>query len=387
MKRMGYRPTMSAAIESAASSGAQLVPPVMGTAAFIMAEILGIPYSDVAIAALVPGILYFFAILLQVYLQACKSKLGTGDIEQSPRVRDVLRGSWHLLVGPLFLLYLIIGLDISPGRAAFLAILLVVGIDLLTQLIKTRRLRFDRLIEAMRMGALTGAGIAAATACIGLIIGALDITGMTIRLGATVAELAGDNTLLLLALTGLFCLILGAGLPTLLAYIVVAVTIAPSLMAAGFAPLSAHLFVFYFAIIADITPPVGVTSVVAARIADAPPMRSALRATQISLIAWMIPFYFIYNDAILLMGPVGDIVASIAMVVVGTVLLAIAMIGYCFGNVSAVARLAVGACLATFFVLPTSVLVNLAALAAGIAVLVVDRVWQQRRLAQLSSPG
>ena len=379
MKRVGYRPRMAAAIESAASSGAQIMPPVMGTSAFIMAELLNVSYGTIAMAALVPGLLYFVAILLQVYLEACRTNIGSFKDENAASLRQVLLRGWHLLIGPLLLLYLIVVVDLSPGRSAFFSILMVVAVDLAAQWVQQRRIDMRRIVRALKIGAATGAGIAAATACIGLIIGALDITGMTIRLGAAVAMLAGGNALALLVLTMIFCLILGAGVPTLLAYIVVAATVAPNLITMGFSPLPAHLFVFYFAMIADITPPVGVTSVVAARIADAPPMGSALTATRLCLIAWMVPYYFIYNPALLLIGPPLEIVIAVITALVATVILATAVVGYCFGPLGVVPRTIVFVCIGVFFVLPTSTLTNVSALAVAVTVLAIAQRLQHTR--------
>jgi TRAP transporter 4TM/12TM fusion protein len=386
MKRVGYRPQMAAAIESAASSGAQIMPPVMGTSAFIMAELLNVSYGTIAIAALVPGCLYFFAILLQVYLEACRTGIGSFKQEDGPSLRVILKRGWHLLAGPLLLLYLIAVVDLSPGRSAFFSILMVVAVDLVAQLVHTRRVDGSRIVKAFVIGAMTGAGIAAATAFIGLIIGALDITGMTIRMGAAVALLAHGNALALLVLTMIFCLVLGAGLPTLLAYIVVAATVAPNLINAGFSPLPAHLFVFYFAMIADITPPVGVTSVVAARIADAPPMASALTATRLCLIAWMIPYYFIYNPGLLLIGPLSGIVVAIGLTLIATVLLATAVVGYCYGPLGMFTRLLVFACLAVYFVLPTSVAVNIGALSVAVVAIVADHRIRLKAIAGAGVP-
>jgi len=389
MKRAGYRPHVAAAIEAAASSGSQIMPPVMGTTAFIMADLLNLSYGTIALAALVPGTLFFMAILAQVYLEACKQGIGGFPDDNAPPVATLFRQHWHLFIGPILLLYLIIVIDMSPGRAAFYSVAIVAGVDILAQLVQTRRVDLRRIARALEIGALTGAGIAAATAVIGLIIGALDVTGMSLRVGSTVLSLAGGIPIVLLFLTALFCLLLGAGLPTLLAYIVVAVTIAPALVSAGFPPLAAHMFVFYYAIIADITPPTCVTAVVAARIADAPPMRTAFAATRFSVIAFAAPFYFIYHPALLLQGTPADIAASIVLATLATILLAIVLVGYYFGSLARIPRLLAAACVGVFFLAASTQWVNLAVICIAFAILECGRIVGKRQttIIKAARPG
>ncbi len=327
MKRAGYQPAFAGAVEAAASIGGQLMPPVMGAAAFIMAEILGIPYLSICIAALLPAILYFLAIFIMVDFEAAKTGLRGLTREELPNPRKILKEAWYLFLPIVILIYLLV-IQISPMKAAFWSIVAMVGIEIVQQWVRKRRVDFRRIWEGLEAGAKGMLIVATACACAGIVIGVVNVTGFGLKFSDFIIDIAHGSLPFLLILTMLSSLVLGMGLPTVACYIILAIISAPALVEMGVLPLAAHLFIFYFGIIAAITPPVALAAYVGAGIAGANPMRTGYIACRLGLAAFLLPYMFIYGPPMLMKGNAQDIILAAISGVVGIWALAAGLQGY-----------------------------------------------------------
>ncbi len=362
MVRSGFRREFAAAVEAVASTGGQIMPPVMGASAFIMAEILNIPYRSVALAALIPALLYYLAILILVDIEAVKCRLH--GLSDTPRLGAVLRKGALFLFPLVLLVYMLIIRGYTPlvaGAWATLATFAVAPFN------GYRRLSPSVVWESVR-GAATGTLVVmAACAAAGVIIGTVNLTTLGYKLSSFLVSVSGNNLPLLLTLTMLTSFVLGIGLPTVATYLVLATLIAPALASLGVSPLAAHLFVFYYGIFADMTPPVAVTAYTAAGFAGADPNRTGWVATWLGFVAYLMPFAFVYDPGLLLQGDASQIVTAVASSIVGIVALAAAIEGYMFGRLGLLERgLLVMAAFGLVFYDPT---MKLAGLALVIAVI------------------
>ncbi len=320
MKRVGYAPHFAGAVEAVASTGGQILPPVMGAGAFIMAEFLQIKYSTVVIAAAIPAILYYLSVILMVDLEAVRLNLKGIDKNELPPLRKVLKKAYLLL--PIFILvYELIVVNASITLSGILAIASTVVVSWFD---KDSRMTPRKIINALYNGATDSIGIAAVCATAGVIIGAVSMTGLGTKFSSVVLALAQGNLSILAVLTALICMVLGMGLPTTAAYIITVAVAAPALIKAGIAPLSAHLFVFYYACLSAITPPVAAASYTGASIAKAPVMKTGWTAVKLGIVAYLVPFFFLTNQTLLARGAVIDITRSIITAGAGCALLAIA---------------------------------------------------------------
>ncbi|WGF88078.1 TRAP transporter permease [Marinivivus vitaminiproducens] len=323
MMRAGFRPHFAGGVETSSSVGGQIMPPVMGAGAFVMAEITNTPYSSIIVAALLGSLLYFFMILVSVHLEAKRLGLVGCDPSEIPPWREVLKDI-HLLA-PIFLLLVLLMMGRSPHFAAFwsiVAVLVVSWISPRTRL--TPRKLWDVLVQAgnnMVIVALACAGASMLVAC-------LTVTGVVISVSTLVATLADGSILIAGILLMATTLILGMGVPTTAAYIIGASIGAPILIQMGVPVLSAHLFVFYFAILADATPPVSVASYAAASIARSDPMRTGLAAFRLALAGFVVGYSYLYTPALTLQGPVLEIVGQVLVNVLGLVIIAAGLFGY-----------------------------------------------------------
>jgi TRAP transporter 4TM/12TM fusion protein len=338
MKRMGYQPHFAGAVEAVASTGGQLVPPVMGAGAFIMAEILGLPYWQIMVAAAIPALTYYAAVFLEVDLEAQKEGLRAVAGSEMEPVRRVLRKGWPFIIPFVVLIYLIAVVLYSPGRAALVAIAVLFGI---TMLLKGRRMDVRKTWAALADTGRAAVQIVGACACMGIIIGVVLLTGLGFRLSSLLIALSGGNLLALLVLTMFASMMLGLGLPTVASYLILAILVAPTLVTMGVPPLAAHMFVFYFGILANITPPVALAAYVAAGIAGANPLKTGAKAVQLGVAGFLVPYALIYNSGVLLMGGIGHIADAITSVSVGAVAIAFGVYGEGFGlRFGAIGRMA-----------------------------------------------
>ncbi len=326
MKRLGYRPEFAAAVEASASTGGQIMPPIMGAAAFIMAEFLNMPYIEIAKAAAIPACLYFFGIFIEVHFEAKRSKLRGMSRDELPRLAIVMRERGHLLL-PLFAIIFFLMGGFTPLYAALMG--LVVSV-VAAQLRKSTRMGIVDVLNAFAAGARGALGVAIACATAGIIIGVVTLTGLGLKLANGLVDLAGGNLLLTLFFTMITSLILGMGAPTTANYIITSTIAAPALILLKVAPLAAHMFVFYFGIIADLTPPVALAAYAGAGIAKADPMKTGFIATKLAIGAFIVPYIFVYNPAMLLIGTTPfTLIQNLITASGGMFGIGVAMIGYC----------------------------------------------------------
>jgi TRAP transporter 4TM/12TM fusion protein len=298
MKSIGYKKDFAGAVEAAASTGGQILPPVMGAAAFVMSEFLEIPYIQIAAAAVIPAIIYYIAVMTMVHLEACKHGLSGLPKEKLPRAKEVLAEKGHLLIPIIGLVYFLIR-GYTPLFAAFWAIVLSVAFGMIK---KETRLNIKGLLGAFEDGARSALGVAAACACAGMVVGVVTLTGLGLKIASGLVALGGGNLFLTLIFTMIASILLGMGLPTTAKYIILSIMAAPALVQLGVLPLAAHLFILYFGVIADVTPPVAVAAYAGAGIAGGNTMKTGLNALRLAIAGFMIPFIFALDPALLGLG-------------------------------------------------------------------------------------
>ena len=295
MKKTGYKPEFAGAVEAAASTGGQIMPPIMGAAAFLMAEYMGLPYAKVAVKAILPAVLYFTGIFIAVHLEAKKLGLKGLSREEMPAWKDLGRKCYLLL--PLILLVWLVSTGAKTMQfSAAVSILAAVVVGFLN---KGERLTPKKIFEALEAGARGAITVGVACAVAGMIAGCITVTGLASILINGIVGLAGDAVIIGLALTMVCCIILGMGVPTTANYCIMASTCAPILIKMGIPVVAAHFFVFYFGIVADITPPVALAAYAGSAIAKSDPMKTGLNATKLAIAAFIVPYIFAYSPALL----------------------------------------------------------------------------------------
>ncbi len=295
MKKTGYKPEFAAAAEAAASTGGQIMPPIMGAAAFLMADYVQIPYSQIALKAILPAVLYFTGIFIAVHLEAKKLGLRGLSKDELPKIKPLLK-QIYLLFPLVLLVYLVGTSQRSIQYAAAIAILACIVVTLFN---KDYRLTPVRLLEALASGGQGTITVAAACGIAGIIAGTITMTGLANMMINGIVALAGNHVIIALFLTMLCCIVLGMGVPTTANYCIMAATCAPILIRMGVPAVAAHFFVFYFGIVADLTPPVALAAYAGAAIAQANPMKTALTATKLAIGAFIVPYVFALNPAML----------------------------------------------------------------------------------------
>ena len=295
MKRTGYDPEFAAAAEASASTGGQIMPPIMGAAAFLMADYVQIPYSQIALKAILPAVLYFAGIFVAVHLEAKKLGLRGLSREELPKLRPLLK-KIYLLLPLVLLVYLVSTSTRSIQYAAAIAIVAAIAVSMFD---KDNRITPKRLLEALAAGGQGTITVAAACGIAGIIAGTITMTGLANMLINGIVVLAGDQVFIALVLTMICCIVLGMGVPTTATYCIMAATCAPILIRMGVPTIAAHFFVFYFGIVADLTPPVALAAYAGAAIAQASPMKTAITATKLAVAAFIVPYVFALNPALL----------------------------------------------------------------------------------------
>ena len=325
MIRAGYRPAFAAGVEATASMGGQLIPPVMGAAAFIMAETLGVPYATVALAAAIPGVLYFVAVGVMVHFEAARQGLPVLSRADLPRLGAVLRRDAHLLVGPALLVWFLVE-GRSPLFAGFWAL---VASLVMSQVRRDTRIGWRQAFRVLVESAGSALPVALACATVGIVVGVVSSTGLGLKLAGGIVGLAQGNMLATLALTMLAALVLGTGLPTSATYIITSIMAAPALVLLGVPKLVAHMFVFYFGILADLTPPTAISTYATSSIAGADVWKTQWTAMALALSGFIIPFSFAYDPALMMLGAsVPHVVLRTAAATLGIVMLGAGLIGY-----------------------------------------------------------
>lgn len=343
MKKNGYKPVVAGAVEAVASTGGQIMPPVMGAAAFLMAEITGISYNSIMFAALIPAFMYFYAIFMVVHLEALKENIGVADTSEIQKVGTVLKRGGYLLL-PLILLIVLIFAGYSAIFACAYSIAGILIIDLIFS--KERKKILNKFLAALLKGMKSIVSIACACAAAGIICGVISLTGVGTKFSSLMLSVANNNTFLALLMTMLASLILGCGLPTTAAYMVLATLAVPALTKMGLPLLASHLFVLYFGSISTITPPVALSAYAGAAIADANPNKVGYKAFSFGIVAFIVPFMFVYNPALLMNGSVLEIIISAITAIIGTFMVAVAVQGYLKTRFTVVERILsfVGGC-------------------------------------------
>jgi len=295
MKRLGYRPEFAGAVEAAASTGGQIMPPIMGAAAFLMAEFVGVPYLEIVKAAALPALLYFTGIWIMTHFEAKRLGLRGLKSEEMPDKKEVLKKSYLLL--PILVIIGALMLNFTPERAAIIGIISCIIVGAFR---KETRMSVTDILEAFASGSKIALGVVAATACAGIIVGTVTLTGIGLKLANGLIDLAGGQLLLTLFFTMIASLILGMGTPTTANYIITSTIAAPALVQLGVPVVAAHMFTFYFGIVADITPPVALAAFAASGIAKSKPMRTGVESTRLAIAAFMAPYIFVVSPALLL---------------------------------------------------------------------------------------
>ena len=325
MKKLGYHKNFAGAVEAAASTGGQLMPPVMGAAAFLMAEFVGVPYVDIVKAAAIPALLYFLGVWLGVHFEAKRNHLKGIPREKLPKISEILKERGHLAIPLIVIVYLLVT-GYTPMRAALVAIFLSI---ICSSLRKSTRMKPIEIVNGLEKGAKGALGVLVACASAGIIIGVVTKTGMGLKLASSLIELSGGALLPSLFFTMITAIVLGMGVPTTANYVITSTVAAPALLQIGVPILSAHMFVFYFGIIADVTPPVALAAFAGAGISGGNALRTGVNASKLAIAAFIIPYIFVMSPELLLQsGNIFVTLSALITAVVGMIAISASLIGY-----------------------------------------------------------
>ena len=376
MKKVGYKPEFAAGVEATASQGGQIMPPIMGAAAFMIADTLGVAYIDVVAAALIPALFYYLTCTISVILVAKRDNLPSIPKDELPRVVDVIKRGWFHLI-PLFIIIFLLVSGKSAMRAGFFA---TAAAFLLSFVRKETRIKPIDFLATLENGARSSVGVAMACAAGGIITGIISLTGLGTRFSRLAIQMADGRMLVLLLLVMVASIIMGMGLPTVSCYVLLAVLTAPALIKMGVTPMAAHLFVFYFGIISGLTPPVATTSFTAAGIADCSPMKAGIESVKLAMGGFIVPFLFVYNPTLLLEGTAIDIITGVASTLIGCFCFTFAANGYMRVKLSVVERIMLlVATIGTFIVGITTDII-------GIVLLIIVWMIQTGRVRKQAAP-
>ena len=363
MKKTGYKPEFAGAVEASASTGGQIMPPIMGAAAFLMAEYVGVPYSNIIVRAILPAVLYFLGIFIAVHLEAKKLGLKGISVDQLPRIRQLIKDT-YLLVPLVILIYLVCTNTKTMQFSAAIAILAAIGVGLINNAVRYRRTSREtgakmtaggavkatfganggfgvgKVVDALQAGGRGCISVGVACGVAGIIAGCLTVTGLASKLINIIVGISGQSTMLALVLTMFCCIILGMGVPTTANYCIMASTCAPILIQMGIPTIAAHFFVFYFGIVADITPPVALAAYAGSAIAKGNPMKTGITATRLAIAAFIIPFVFAYSPSMLFIDTVWyDVVLITITSIIGMFGIASALSSYMIKGMNIIERL------------------------------------------------
>ncbi|MCR5557249.1 MAG: TRAP transporter permease [Butyrivibrio sp.] len=330
MKETGYKSAFAGAVEAAASTGGQIMPPIMGAAAFLMADIIGVPYSDILTRAIFPAVLYFTGIFVAVHLEAKKHGLTGIPVEKLPKFSALIKKIY--LLAPLVLLVVWVSKNMmTMQRAAAYSIVVAIIVGLIDGFVSGNHFTFKKFLESLEAGGKGTITVGAACGVAGIISGTITMTGLANEMINAIVAVAGDRLFIALFLTMLCCIVLGMGVPTTATYCIMAATCAPILTRMGVPIIAAHFFVFYFGIVADITPPVALAAYAGSAIAKSNPMRTAFAATKMAIAAFLIPYIFCFSPEMLLIDTtVSSVIVIYATAIIGIVAVAAALEGYLF---------------------------------------------------------
>ena len=307
MKRIGYRNQFAGAVEAVASTGGQIMPPIMAAGAFLMAQTLGVGYSTIAIAALIPAVMYFLTIWISIDCESAKEGLEGLSAEELPDVRKLLKDGWYLLLPIVLLIFLLVVVRYSAIRSAFFSMLACIFIAIVDP---KRKFTVRDFFDGFASSSFGTASVAGACACAGIVIGIMGLTGLGGKLSAMVISLAHGHLLLALLLSMLTAVVFGMGLPSTISYLLCVSVLASVLYEMGVTPIAVHMFIFYYASLSVITPPVALAAYAGAGIAEAKPIPTAFEATKLGIAAFFLPFMFVYNNAFLMVGSASQILLA-----------------------------------------------------------------------------
>jgi len=371
MKRYGFTPKHSAAIEAIAGTGGQLMPPIMGAGAFIMSEVTGIPYFKIIQAAAIPAVLYYFGLLLVVHFLALRHGMVSIPRAERPRFRPILRNSYYFL--PFVLVISFLALGYSPSKSAFFVVLIILGLSYLD---RRTRLSPRKILDTLFQSSVNAAIIATALAGSGMIVGILTRTGAALAFGSVLMGFSFNHLVLAMILVFLVVSVLGTGIPTTPAYIIAVTVGAYALGKLGVPLLAAHMFIFYYAVLSDLTPPDAITAFAAANIAGSEMMSTGIEAFKLGMAGFLIPFAFVFQPALLLEGDLPAILKATALTAAGIACLAAALVGHLWSPLGWFQRLLfiAAACLLVF---PT---LGFEILGLGLAAPLFARAWARKTL-------
>lgn len=336
MKSVGYKPEFAGGVEAAASSGGQIMPPIMGAAAFIMAEMTGVPYGQIIIHAALPAILYYLAVFAMVDLEAAKLGLSGLSAKELPDFWKTLKNGAFLLLAPLSIFYMLI-VGYSPVKASFIAVMIVIITSMFK---KETRLNFNKLVSALEKGAKASLSVIAACAVAGLIVGTVTLTGLGLKFADLIITLSGGLLYPAMFLTMLAAIFMGMGMPTTALYIILGAIVAPALVKMNVSIVAAHLFIFYYGCFAAVTPPVALSSYLAASIAKADPIKTAVMGFKLSSTAFLLPFVFALSPALLLIDTTpSKTIGVVVTAALGVFALSWGLQGYIFRSIGYIKRL------------------------------------------------
>lgn len=387
MKSVGYKPHYAGAVEATASTGGQIMPPVMGAAAFIMADFTGFPYISIVKAAIIPAVLYYIAVGTMVHLEACKLGLKGMPRESLPKVSNILRKQGYLTL-PLIAIIFMLVKQYPPTMAALTGIIIGVIVAMTVSLIKKDNSFTPKdILGAMEAGAKGAVGVACACACAGMIVGVVTLTGFGLKIAEVIVQIAQGRLIPTLLLTMISSIILGMGLPTTAKYIVLATMAVPAITKLGVNLMSAHLFILYFGVVADVTPPVALAAYAGAGIAGANSMKTGFQAFKLAIGAFIIPYIFVINPHLIMIDsiagttvnwlPITAALPTIATALIGTVCLAGTVESYLFGNLRIWQRIIL--LLAAFALLDPKLLTDAIGLAALAFIFVTQKMLNKNK--------
>ena len=334
MKRLGYRPRFAGAVEACASSGGQITPPIMGAAAFIIAEFLHVSLLAVIVAAIIPAFLYYATVYFMVHMEAEKHGVDRIPKSQLPNFLEVLKRGWHLLFS-LVVLMTLLAIGYSAMMSAFWGIVTIATLSFVNS---TTRMSSVDFFSALESGVRSTVPVTIACACAGIIIGSVFVSGLGLKFTQSVIDLSGGHLLILLGLTALASILLGMGLTTTAVYITLAALIIPSLEKMDVLPMAAHMFAFYYGVVSTITPPVALAAFAAAAIAGSPPMSTAFESAKVGITKYLVPFIFVYNPSLIFHGALWMTAFSFVTALAGVWALSAAIEGWLYGRLNAVVR-------------------------------------------------
>jgi len=335
MKRTGFPSATAGGIEAVSSCGGQLVPPIMGASAFLMADFVGVSYWSVCVAAAVPALLYYFSFFSNIHFYSKRNGIEGLKREEIPSIKKAWSQYWHLII-PLPIMVVLLSMQYSPMLSVTVAISILLGVSFFK---KDTRITASKLFDCLSKAGQGAATVGMICACAGILVGILSLTGLARILSIQIMALSGGVVFVALLFAMLIAMILGMGMPTPAAYIVMAIVAAPALIRMGIEPISSHLFALYFAILGGITPPVALAAYAAAPIAEEDPFKVGIAAIKMGFITFLVPFFFIYNKALVLNDSLFNNILSILLALMGFALIAASFQGFLFSNLSPLKRL------------------------------------------------